>query len=236
MKNTSNLKIIFENEYFVAVDKPGGMLSVPGREGTKDPTPCLWPLLNEELKMPVYPIHRLDVCVSGVILYAKSVEAERAANKWFENRLVKKIYQAITCKNNTLIDPLAPQVWKGRLARGKKRAYRAPFGKEAVTHAQGIKILTFANKEYILWQLEPLTGRSHQLRFELADHGFPIWGDRLYGSESDFIIYKTIALRACVLDFSGIKLDAKSKDINWNLPNQITVPGIEDLLLAAVSK
>jgi len=171
----------FENENFVLAMKPSGYLSVPSRFGDKDSRPVLGKKLEAQLGLRLFPVHRLDFEVSGLILFAKNASAHRAANQWFEQKKVRKVYQALTTG-------MPPELgkkfeWKSKILRGKKRAYESPVGKPSLTLAeyQG-QVRGLDGNQYLLWSLEPVTGRGHQLRFDLARHGFPIVGDVLYGS------------------------------------------------------
>ncbi len=90
------LKIIFQNQHFVAVDKPAGWLSVPSRWGTDEERPCVGLLLQEQLRSKIYPVHRLDEPVSGLLLFALNAAAHRAANAWFADHHIQKTYEAMT--------------------------------------------------------------------------------------------------------------------------------------------
>lgn len=185
---------LFENTNFLVVDKRPGFLSVPSRLGEKEVRPCEIAQWSKAKQIRLWAVHRLDEEVSGVLLFAKTAEAHRIANSWFEKRLVHKTYEALTESPDDKFKPQEKLVWKSRLLRGKKRAYERDFGKESVTEA------TFLGNS--LWRLSPLTGRSHQLRFEMAKHGFPVLGDELYGSKIEPAIPGAIALRSVELNLS----------------------------------
>ena len=210
-----SLNIVFKNAHFVAADKPALSLTVPPRFPDEDARPVLGMELQTELKTQVYPVHRLDYGVSGLTLFALSEAAHRAANTWFEHRGVKKVYQAITTFSES--PPPLHEVleWKCRLLRGKKRAYEHPTGKSSLTHAKCVA----QNEQYLLWHLEPLTGRPHQLRYELFRHGYPIVGDTLYGGNA--ASSEGIQLRASQIEF--LNPEAKS---NWQLPLKLEVSGL----------
>jgi tRNA pseudouridine32 synthase/23S rRNA pseudouridine746 synthase len=193
---------LFQSERWAACDKPPGWLSVPSRMGRADPRPVLGLALETALGRRVWPVHRLDLEVSGLILFALDAEAHRCASRWFETHDVRKTYEAWT----TVATPAPPdeQEWRCRLARGKKRAFEAPHGKDAVTLARALDLVTYGAHTLQRWRLQPLTGRSHQLRYELARHGHPIVGDALYGSELPFRP-DAIALRSVQLDFRTCK-------------------------------
>lgn len=193
-------KLVFQNPHFVVVDKAPNVLSVPSRLGDKDPRACLGHILQNDLGKTIFPVHRLDFEVQGLIIYAITQEAQRAANAWFENHSVSKIYSAIT-KSSKTFHVGETYEWKSNLLRGKKRAYESPHGKASLTLAklESIDELGFSH-----WELSPVTGRSHQLRYELFRHEEPIVGDSLYGSTEKFI-EEGIALRAYKIDFSKTK-------------------------------
>jgi tRNA pseudouridine32 synthase / 23S rRNA pseudouridine746 synthase len=176
----SDLLILFQNERFVAVDKPPGWLSVPGRT-PDEARPVLGRELERELGMRLWPVHRLDAEVTGVIVFAKDAEAHRAASGWFEERAIEKVYEALSEGDGPAAD--TEQVWRSRLLRGKKRAYESPAGKDCETLARCVGKAETGQGSAWRWRLEPKTGRPHQLRFELARHGHPILGDALYGAK-----------------------------------------------------
>ena len=214
-KHTSEIEILFSNDNFAVVRKPAGWLSVPSRVGLQDSRNCLGTLLQKNLKCKVYPVHRLDEPVQGLILYALNSYAHSQACGWFENGAVRKFYEAITlphwqqCAQNQNVaaqdssefNPKIGEqyVWNCMLSRGKKRAFiNEKLGKKSKTIAE----LNSQTSKFFLWILQPLTGRSHQLRFELYRHGFPILGDVLYNSRDKWG-QEGIALQAFKLDFSN---------------------------------
>lgn len=205
--------IVFQNDHFIVVDKAPMILSVPGRMGEGDERPVLGRLLEKDLKMTLYPVHRLDLEVQGLIMFAKTQAAQRAGNQWFEQKIVSKKYSALTPPPaSRTYSPGVPLEWKCRLLRGKKRAYESPHGKDSLTKAMLVSVL---ESGYFHWELSPVTGRSHQLRYELFRHGMPIIGDALYGSTIKFN-QEGIALRSFVLDFS----QASNRE-EFSLPEKI---------------
>lgn len=202
---------IFENEHFVFCDKPCGVLTTPSRFEAEDSRRCLGTELQAELKQQIFPVHRLDFEVSGVVMFAKHAEAHRQANAWFEKRQVQKTYRAwtsapdfshipVTVKNERVILQLKEMQifeWRSQIFRGKKRSFESPQGKPSLTRATYLG----AENDILLWDLQPVTGRPHQLRFELSRHGCPIAGDRLYGSGLRWS-ESGIALRSYRMDFS----------------------------------
>ena len=227
-----NPKILFQNEDFIAAFKPANCLSTPPRFPDQDSRPVLGRELEKIFNLKVYPIHRLDFEVCGLILYALNENAHSIASQVFEKRMVNKTYNAFSAL------PLTPQDldpnqqvkwdeilkiddiqegsqfnWECRLLRGKKRSYLHETGKKAVTFARVEKILP----DSLLWTLKPQTGRAHQLRFELFRHGCPIVGDRLYANKMKFA-NEGIALQSVSLIFQSAEL------LKMGLPEKLEVP------------
>jgi len=200
-ENASKI-IVHQFERFVIVDKPAGWLSVPSRMGEKDERPCMGIWLQKALEMKILPVHRLDEGVSGLMLFALDPESHRVANGWFERGDVSKRYDALL-----EVRPDSQKIgngllrWQSKLVRGKKRTFEAAHGKDSLTEAQylgdeerdGVKL-----RKFHLW---PRTGRSHQLRFEAAKHGMPVWGDTLYGGKEKS---GGMALRATVMSLGSV--------------------------------
>lgn len=189
--------IIFQSSELIAVDKPHGWLTTPARLAG-DPRPCLGRELQRQVGRQIFPVHRLDYEVSGLTLWALTAEAHREAQEWFEHARVRKLYQAFsTLKTGA---PREWSEWKSNLVRGKKRTFAAAHGKPSITLARAVRDF----EPHLQWELVAVTGRPHQLRFEMSQRGFPIVGDVLYGGE------KTsregwLALRAVEIDLSKIE-------------------------------
>ena len=196
------MNFLFENEHFFAVNKEAGWLSVPGRTGTADSRPCLGIELQKSLGIQIFPLHRLDCEVSGLILFAKTAAAHRAASRCFEQRTIHKKYKALT-EFTTPPAAAAPVSfeWKSKMVRGKKRSFFAEHGKDCHTKATWLGTLESGGFSLLSWELHPITGRSHQLRVELASRGYMILGDSLYGAKREYTT-SAIALRAVELDSS----------------------------------
>lgn len=206
-------RILFESKDLIVLDKPAGVLSVPSRLGIRDERPVAASLIPNIEKKSLYPVHRLDLEVSGLLLFAKNSNTQKILSDVFENRTVKKTYIALS--EDKPISPLELNktvTWKNLLVKGKKRVFEAPYGKNAITVAEPDKVISLQNKKYILWNLYPETGRPHQLRFHMSKAGFPIVGDTKYGSSQNFLS-QSIALRAVALEF-----------LDKNIVNRLDIP------------
>lgn len=202
------IPIVFENPHVCIVNKPPGYLSVPGRF-KEDKRPCLGRLLEVQLNTRLWPVHRLDFEVSGIIIFAKNPQSHKKISDAFANQKIKKTYSAISQGEVQMAQNQGE--WRCHILRGKKRSYEKPWGDLAITQYQLIEKENNFNR----WLLFPLTGRPHQLRYELFRHGSPILGDQLYGSTYEFGKENEIALRA-------IKIELPP-DIcqNCDLPSQV---------------
>ncbi len=164
--------IIFENDYFIAVNKPAGLLSIPDRFG-KDPS--LKSLLQEQLGK-IYTVHRLDRDTSGLIIFAKNEVTHKDLSQKFEGRHVEKYYLGMV--NGTMMNregtidvPIMEAPGKSTLMITNKK------GKPSITE---YKVL----EEYGLYswvQFQILTGRTHQIRVHAKYVGNTIVCDELYG-------------------------------------------------------
>ncbi|MDR2849735.1 MAG: RNA pseudouridine synthase [Verrucomicrobiota bacterium] len=159
----------------VAVLKPCGVAAVPERAGDPD---CLCARLAQQLGRRVYPVHRLDKEVSGVILYALTADAHRFLNTAFERREVRKAYLAVVHgampAGLGVIDRPLREFGSGRMGVDNAK------GKPSETRYDVIQ----TNDRFSLVHLHPLTGRRHQLRAHLYSVGHPIAGDTRYGDRA----------------------------------------------------
>ncbi len=208
-------RLIFHNQHFLVAFKPAGVLTVPDRDGTDAARPVLGLQLQSELGVRLFPVHRLDWPVAGLVLFALNTEAHKIANTWFEHRRVHKTYRAWTQAQSFTHIPahvgnprhaitLAQDMrfeWRGKIERNKRRAFVSPRGKASLTLAQYLG--KHPTHGHLMWDVAPVTGRPHQLRLDLSRHGFPVVGDALYGSKLDWGPDR-IALTAFLLDFSAI--------------------------------
>lgn len=173
-----DIELLHADEDWLVLVKPAGLLSVPGLgEAGKD---------NLAARVQAHfadalIVHRLDMATSGLILFARGPEAQRRLSRAFEMREVSKSYVAVVeglllAESGVIDEPLAadwPQRPRQRVDRESGKPARTAWRVLSRDAAQGCTRLA----------LEPLTGRSHQLRVHLLSLGHPIRGDALYASE-----------------------------------------------------
>ena len=175
-----SLPIIYEDEWLVAVDKPSGLLSVPGRHSGKGDS--VWSRLRNSLAdgVNLRPVHRLDQDTSGILLFARDLESYRCLSRQFEQRQVHKIYDALLAGRVILAAGTINLPLWGEPTRRPYQMVDWQRGKPSITKFRVISI----RENYTQVEFIPLTGRTHQLRVHAADSeglGIPIVGDRLYG-------------------------------------------------------
>ncbi|NYZ61157.1 RluA family pseudouridine synthase [Luteimonas sp. SJ-16] len=177
------LRILFADACLLAFDKPAGLLSVPGRGADKYDSLATRAVARWS---DARVVHRLDMATSGVIVFARGAEAQRALGAAFAAREVQKHYVAVVtgslARNAGQIDlPLAAD-WPNR----PRQRVDAERGKSALTRWHVIRYETGPDGERCTRvALTPVTGRSHQLRVHLKAIGHPILGDPLYGTAAD---------------------------------------------------
>lgn len=170
------LRLLYQDEGLVAIDKPAGMLVHPLPD-SKDSDETAMKRLRDQLGQQVFPVHRLDRPTSGVLLFALDKKTAAIAQQAFERRNVLKIYHAVVCG-------ITPEQWDCDLplsveANAKALEARTCFRRLAVSDGidGGLSLLEAA----------PMTGRFHQIRRHLLYEGFPIVGDFRYaGMERSF--------------------------------------------------
>jgi tRNA pseudouridine32 synthase/23S rRNA pseudouridine746 synthase len=182
-------------------DKPSGLLAVPGRGPDKQD--CL-----SSRAQAAFPdalvVHRLDMATSGIVVMGRGIEAQRALSAAFEKRRVHKRYVAVVA--GVLVNPLHGNGWNtidlplilDWLARPRSIVHHE-LGKPSVTHW---RLATEAppGPGMTRLELEPITGRSHQLRVHLQAIGFPIVGDPLYASPAQEAMASRLLLHAQALE------------------------------------
>lgn len=174
------LRILHEDAQILIVDKPAGLLSVPGKGADK--ADCLIARLARVFP-DVLLVHRLDTDTSGVMVFALTKSAQGALGQQFEKRQTKKVYLArvwgrLEPREGTVDLPLIVD-WPNR----PRQHVNHETGKPAVTDWRVVKYtVPEAKVQETRVRLMPLTGRSHQLRVHMAALGHPILGDPLYAT------------------------------------------------------
>jgi len=200
------ISVVFEDDFIAVMNKPAGLVTSGNQFKTLQN--CLVANLQtstavDVLKFPQV-VHRLDAPTSGLVLVAKTAQARITLSKIFENREIKKTYQAVVIgqpKDKGKID----------IEVDKKSAFTEYEVSQTVP--------SLRNTHLSLLNLKPKTGRTHQLRKHLAAIGHPIFGDKLYGKEGEIYKGKGLFLAAVRLEFSH-PITGEEMNISIEMPHK----------------
>ncbi len=187
MSNNNPLPILFQDDDLVAIDKPSGLLvhrSWIAREATE----FALQRVRDQIGQRVYPVHRLDRPTSGILLFAKHPDAARQMTELFSTRAVSKTYHAVV--RGYLGDGVVDYPLKEELDKiADAQADTDKAAQEAVTNYRCLDQIElpfavskrYPTSRYSLMELQPLTGRKHQLRRHMSHLRHPIIGDTNHG-------------------------------------------------------
>ncbi|MHC4993702.1 MAG: RluA family pseudouridine synthase [Planctomycetota bacterium] len=183
------LPLIYQDDHLLVLDKPTGLLAVPGRG--PDLQDCLSARVQAEYPKALI-VHRLDRDTSGLMIMARDPETHRQLSRLFENRLVEKTYTALV---RGRVEEDAGEIdlpLRKDMDHPPRHRVDRELGKPALTKWRVAERLPDRTR----LTLEPLTGRSHQLRVHLKAIGHPILGDALYADPVALIMADHLTLHA----------------------------------------
>ena len=210
-------KIIYEDENFVAVYKPVGMLTHSYKVSGQLPVVSSEKILTDWL-VKKYPemknvgdepeirpgiVHRLDRETSGILLAAKNQNCFEYLKSLFKTRQIKKTYFALVSGAFNEKGGVIDKEIRRKLGTVKRTVFSGKGAKQAITRYAVKKTLRTPDGDtFSLLEVVPETGRTHQIRVHLASVGHPVVGDRIYGSKNQPVWAKRLMLHAYSLEFS----------------------------------
>jgi len=217
MPQLPDISVLYADGALLVLDKPSGLLSVPGRGPEKQD--CLSARVQRH-----YPdacvVHRLDMATSGLLVMARGADAQRQLNHAFASRAVNKRYEAVVA--GVLCAPVLPDASGWSLIdlpifldwpRRPLRVIDAQHGKPSLTRLRILSVEEVAQTTRLA--LEPVTGRSHQLRVHLQAIGHPILGDTLYAPAPVQMQTPRLLLHASCLELAH---PTSGKQLRWHSP------------------
>lgn len=175
------VQILYQDDWLIIVNKPAGLLSVPGRYGDRQDSVLLQ--LRQQFG-PIWAVHRLDQDTSGILLLARNLSTYRPLSQQFQQGRVRKLYEAVLAGSVAVPSGLIElPLWADPTDRPRQKV-DWQLGKPSVTR---FRVLG-TEDHFTRVEFQPLTGRTHQLRLHAADPqglGVPILGDRLYGKAGE---------------------------------------------------
>ncbi|MDD4094966.1 MAG: RluA family pseudouridine synthase [Oscillospiraceae bacterium] len=227
-------EILFEDNHLLVAVKPAGILSQADATGTPDMLTILKADLKRRYNKPgdVYLglLHRLDRPVRGVMVFARTSKCASRISAQIRERTIEKKYRAIVCGS---VSPPAGTL-RGAILKDSKNNRSTVFESDSAPEEAKECVLLFESTSHARYSsggsLMPLTllditlvtGRSHQIRAQLSDAGYPILGDKKYGDESDY--RGDICLESYSLT---LRHPIRNEKMNFNIP----LPGREPWLL-----
>ena len=183
--------ILYSDNEIVVCIKEKGVLSQQGKPGQKS----MIDILSEECGCDIYPVHRLDKEVSGVMVYAKTQKAAAGLSAQVSGREMEKHYIATTEKSDLPLQGTMEDLLY--FDKGKNKSFVVKRERRGVKKAVLEYRVVGDSDDRTTYRVRLLTGRTHQIRVQFASRKYPLTGDRKYGSKID----GDIGLVSCFIAF-----------------------------------
>ena len=227
-----NIEIIFENENFIVVNKPSGLIV---NRATSVKVSTLQDYIEENIEMDLDDaesdfvkrngiVHRLDKDTSGVMIVAKNVTYFTYLQSLFKERLVKKEYVAV-CLGEVTEERFEIDAPIGRDPKSRFKFAIVRGEKESQTYFERIKVTKEDERSFTSVNCFPKTGRTHQIRVHLAAYGYPILGDRTYSSATNRELYENLGISRLMLHSKSVTFNGMEGEkffFETNIPEEFS--------------
>jgi len=187
----------YEDTEILILEKPAGLLSVPGRG--EDKQDCLW-RRAQEIWPDALIVHRLDCATSGLMVLARNKESHRELSRQFQQRQNFKRYHALIAGQPETSEGVRLEPMRCDWERRPLQMIDFEQGKAATTFWRALESGEMNGCDYTRVALYPITGRSHQLRLHMQVLGHPILGDNLYAQGEALEAVERLMLHADLLE------------------------------------
>lgn len=193
------IEVVFQDEHLLVLDKPSGLLAVPGRG--PELQDCLSARVQAAMPQALI-VHRLDRDTSGLMVMALSPQAQRDLSRQFAERTVEKRYAAVVWGSPATSAGSVDLPLRKDFERPPRHKVDLVGGRPAHTAWRVVERIGAGPVEQTRLEVSPTTGRSHQIRVHLASLGHPILGDNLYAHAEALALAPRLLLHAEQISFA----------------------------------
>jgi 23S rRNA pseudouridine1911/1915/1917 synthase len=213
---TSVLDLLHLDEALAVAHKPAGIPTIADHQGDAG---SLQALVSERVGARVHPSSRLDVEVSGVVVFSRTEHAAQALLRARGEGVYVRRYLAMAMGDVSAVPKGVWGTWNAAIGRAKKPKLRAVDGAEA-THALSKYRIIAESSGAVLLALAPQTGRTHQLRVHAAHAGLPLWGDRDYGGLTRMSLDNghVLSLKRIALHCAWVRINMGPTKLRFDAP------------------
>src|SRR3989338_525560 len=211
------IPVLYEDESYIVFDKPAGLLVIPTPQCEKN---TLVNIVNHKYAPSqgwrLHPCHRLDRETSGAILFAKGKQCQKLMMGVFQKRTVIKKYIALV---QGRLSKAAGELRSRVLDFDQKKYRKGSAGQLAITRYRMLQ----QKRVFGIVEVQPLTGRTNQIRIQFSEIGHPLVGERKYARGRDYALkFRRAALHACALEWTQ-PVSHKRIHVTADLPDDMEV-------------
>ncbi|MCK5214966.1 MAG: RluA family pseudouridine synthase [Candidatus Omnitrophica bacterium] len=197
------IEVLYDDDCLVVFNKPSGLLVIPSPKKEKTTLTSIVNDSGQETKGKWHPCHRLDRDASGLIIFAKGKKRQQLMMREFKENAVEKKYIAFV---RGQLEKKTGEIAKGIKDFHQNKFARHSMPKKAVTRYRVLK----QSEDFSVVEVQPVTGRTNQIRIHFSDIGHPLLGECVYAFRKDFKVnFRRLALHALSLTWQHPELKKK---------------------------